>query len=60
MVPLEERMIITPKSPLTDALKRMTQEELNQLLVMQDSTLQGIVTKAGVLRFLEIKRILAD
>lgn len=60
MMPLEERMIITPKSPLTDALKRMAQEEFNQLLVMQDNTLQGIVTKAGVLRFLEIKRILAD
>lgn len=60
MVSLGERMIITPESPLTDALKRMTQEGLNQLLVMQDNTLQGIVTKAGVLRFLEIKRILAD
>jgi Zn-dependent protease/CBS domain-containing protein len=60
MLPLEERMIITPKFPLTDALKRMTQEGLNQLLVMQDNTLQGIVTKTGVLRFLEIKRILAD
>ena len=60
MVSLGERMIVTPESSLTDALKRMTQEGLNQLLVMQDSTLQGIVTKAGVLRFLEIKRILAD
>ena len=60
MVSLGERMIITPESSLTDALKRMTQEGLNQLLVMRDNTLLGIVTKAGVLRFLEIKRILAD
>lgn len=60
MVSLGERMIITPESSLADALKRMTQEGLNQLLVMRDNTLQGIVTKAGVLRFLEIKRILAD
>lgn len=60
MLPLEDRMIITPASSLIDALKRMTQEELNQLLVMQDTTLQGIVTKTGVLRFLEIKRVLEN
>jgi predicted transcriptional regulator len=58
MLPLEARMIVTPQTSLIDALKRMTQEELNQLLVMQDVALQGIVTKAGVLRFLEIKRVL--
>ena len=58
MLPLEARMIVTPNTSLIDALKRMTQEELNQLLVMQDVALQGIVTKAGVLRFLEIKRVL--
>jgi hypothetical protein len=38
----------------------MTQEGLDQLLVMQDTTLQGIVTKTGVLRFLEIKRVLEN
>jgi Zn-dependent protease/predicted transcriptional regulator len=60
MQPLENRMIVTPKTSLADALKRMTQEELNQLLVMQDVALLGMITKAGVLRFLEIKQVLKD
>jgi Zn-dependent protease/CBS domain-containing protein len=58
MQPLSDRMVMAPEAPLTEALKRMTQGNTNHLLVMQDNVLQGMITKTGLLRFLEIKRIL--
>jgi predicted transcriptional regulator len=60
MLPLENRMIVTPTSSLIDTLKPMTQEGFSQLLVIQDVTLMGMITKAGVLRFLEIKQVLGN
>ena len=58
MQPLDDRMIMASEAPLTEALKRMTQGDTHHLLVMQDSALRGMITKTGLLRFLEIKRIL--
>lgn len=58
MRPIDEQMIIAPGAPLSDALKRMNQGAISHLLVMQNNVLQGLITKSGLLRFLEIKRIL--
>jgi Zn-dependent protease/CBS domain-containing protein len=58
MQPLSDRTTIAPQAPLTDALAKMAHEDSGRLLVMQDTTLHGMITKTGVLRFLEIKRIL--
>ena len=58
MQPLSDRTTIAPQVPLTNALSKMAHEGSGRLLVMQDATLQGMITKTGLLRFLEIKRIL--
>ena len=57
MQPLSDRTTIAPQVPLTNALSKMAHEGSGRLLVMQDATLQGMITKTGLLRFLEIKRI---
>jgi predicted transcriptional regulator len=58
MQPLSDRTTIAPQVPLTKALAQMAQEGSGRLLVMQNTTLQGMITKTGLLRFLEIKCIL--
>jgi CBS domain-containing protein len=58
MRPLSGHITIAPQAPLTEALTKMVQEDTGRLLVMQDGTMQGMITKTGLLRFLEIKQIL--
>jgi CBS domain-containing protein len=58
MRPLSGQTTIAPQAPLTEALTKMAQEDTGRLLVMQDGTMYGMITKTGLLRFLEIKQIL--
>jgi Zn-dependent protease/CBS domain-containing protein len=58
MRPLSGQTTIAPQAPLTEALTKMVQEDTGRLLVMQDGTMRGMITKTGLLRFLEIKQIL--
>jgi CBS domain-containing protein len=59
MTPLSGEMTIQPQTPLPDALKKLSQSNLGRLLVMRGDEMVGIITKTGLLRFLEIKRALA-
>jgi Zn-dependent protease/predicted transcriptional regulator len=58
MRPLSSQTTIAPQAPLTEALTKMVQADTGRLLVMQNGTMQGMITKTGLLRFLEIKQIL--
>jgi predicted transcriptional regulator len=58
MRPLSDHTTIAPQAPLTEALAKMVREDTGRLLVMQDATMHGMITKTGLLRFLEIKQIL--
>jgi Zn-dependent protease len=58
MRPLSSHTTIAPQASLTEALTKMAQEGTGRLLVMQDSTIRGMITKTGLLRFLEIKQML--
>jgi CBS domain-containing protein len=49
---------IAPQAALSEALTKMVQEETGRLLVMQDGTMHGMITKTGLRRFLESKQIL--
>jgi predicted transcriptional regulator len=37
----------------------MLGEGVGRLVVMQDGTMRGLITKTGLLRFVEMKRLLA-
>lgn len=58
MTPLSEEIQIQADATLVDALKKMTQSGNGRLLVIQDGTMLGMITKTGLLRFLEIKKVL--
>jgi Zn-dependent protease/predicted transcriptional regulator len=58
MIPLSSELEIRPNESLIHALKKMTQSGIGRLLVMEGETVTGMITKTGLLRFLQIKRVL--
>jgi CBS domain-containing protein len=55
MVPLSERLTITPEEDVSVALQRMAEEEVGRLVVMERGRMLGLVTKTGLSRFLQMK-----
>ena len=53
MRPIAELHTITPDAPITEALEVMGREDLNQLPVTRDGHLEGVVSRANVLRLLQ-------
>ncbi len=58
MVPLGSPLVISAELSLADALRQMTREEQDRLLVMEQDHLVGLITKSSLLRFVQVKRIL--
>lgn len=55
MRPLAKVQIVAPDTPLHDALQRMSRESANELLVISGGYLQGVVSRDGILRALEMR-----
>jgi predicted transcriptional regulator len=53
MRPLEDLRAITPDAPLTRALESMSRYDLNQLPVISDGHLEGVLSRAQVLSYLQ-------
>ncbi|MEJ2718054.1 MAG: site-2 protease family protein [Deltaproteobacteria bacterium] len=58
MVPINEQIEIGPEDSLVDALKKMSDTRSGRLLVMDRDRMAGMITKTGLMRFLEMKRVL--
>ena len=58
MTPLSPDLLIDAKASLAEALIKMTREDQERLLVMAGGRLAGLVTKTGLLRFVQIKQVL--
>ncbi|MDA8168152.1 MAG: site-2 protease family protein [Nitrospiraceae bacterium] len=58
MEPLSAKVAIPPETPLSEALAKMKREGVGRLLIMRDGQLIGMVTKDGLMRFIEIKQVL--
>lgn len=58
MVRLSPRVTTSPEAPLVDALRRMSASGVGRLLVLEDGELIGMITKEGLLRFVEARRVL--
>ncbi len=58
MTPISGKFLVSPDTPLTEAFGRMRQD--GRLLVMEDGRFVGLITKTGLLRFLELKRALEE
>ena len=55
MRPLEELHVITPDTQVLDALKLMTGNDVNQLPVVANGTLQGIVSRSHLMQLLQAR-----
>jgi Zn-dependent protease/CBS domain-containing protein len=55
MRPLEELHIITPNTPILEALKLMAGNDVNQLPVVANGALQGIVTRSHLMQLLQAR-----
>jgi Zn-dependent protease len=55
MIPMERVKVTGPGENLWHALEEMTQEGVNQLPVLTEGRLEGLLTRAGVLTFLRTK-----
>ena len=55
MRPLDQVHTVSPTTPIMEALETMGRDDVNQLPVMSDHHLDGIVTRANVLQFLQTR-----
>ena len=55
MRPLKELHVITPDTPALDALKLLTSKDVNQLPVVANATLQGVVSRSQLLQLLQVR-----
>ncbi|MBW1991633.1 MAG: site-2 protease family protein [Deltaproteobacteria bacterium] len=58
LTPLKDTMLIEQEASLADALVKMSREGEERLLVMSNGQLLGMVTKTGLLRFIQIRQVL--
>jgi len=58
MTPLTEHLLIDARASLADALVKMSRQEQDRLLILKGDRLAGLVTKTGLLRFVQIKQVL--
>lgn len=55
MRPLDQVHTVTPATPVMEALETMGRDDVNQLPVVSNNHLDGIVTRANVLQFLQTR-----
>ncbi len=55
MRPLNEVHTVTPSTPVMEALETMGRDDVNQLPVVSGNRLEGIVSRANVLQFLQTR-----
>src|ERR1051325_3668542 len=58
MRPLDQIRTITIDTPITKALEIMGRDDINQLPVMLNGTLQGIITRSHILQLIQTRRSL--
>jgi Zn-dependent protease len=55
MRPLDKLRIISPDTPVKQALEIMGREDLNQLPVVENNEMQGVLTRAHILQLLQTR-----
>jgi CBS domain-containing protein len=55
MRPLDEVHTVTPSTPVIEALETMGRDDVNQLPVVEDHHLEGVISRGNVLQFLETR-----
>lgn len=56
MVPVDRMRTVTPQQSLPEAITVMTGQDVNQLPVVKDGNLVGVLTRDSIIRALEVRR----
>jgi Zn-dependent protease/CBS domain-containing protein len=56
MIPLEKLHVVSPEQNLNDVLPLMTGQDVNQLPVVQNGRLVGILSRDAIMRYIEVRR----
>jgi len=59
MTPLLDTLIVSPNSPMTDVLERMSDNETRRVIVAQEWELRGIITGGDIANWLERAGLMA-
>ena len=60
MTPRERLMVVSPSDGLLDALKTMSEHDLHQLPVLRNGRVEGVLTRADIIRYLQTQAELQD
>ncbi len=55
MRPLDQLHTISAETPLSDVLEKMTREDVNQLPVVRDGQLDGVISRGHILRLIQTR-----
>jgi len=55
MRPLKELHLITPDTPVLDALKLLSSNDVNQLPVVANGALQGVLSRSQLVQLLQVR-----
>jgi CBS domain-containing protein len=55
MRPLKDLRTVAPRTPVTKALEMMSREDLNQLPVVRNGHLEGLISRSHILRLLQTR-----
>jgi Zn-dependent protease len=58
MIPLERLHVVAPQQDLSDVLRLMAGQDINQVLVVQDGKLVGAVSRDAIVNFLDVRQSL--
>ena len=58
MRPVNELHRVNPETPVLDALKLMAGNDINQLPVVSNGNFQGVVSRAQIIRLLQVRSVL--
>jgi CBS domain-containing protein len=60
LTPLSDANRVTPETALSEALKKLGRAPGGRLLVMENGRLVGLLTKEGLVRFVQIRQVLEE
>ncbi len=58
MTPVERFQVAKPQQPIGDALKLMVAQKMNELPVVEDGQLVGVLSREGIVHYIEVRRSL--
>ena len=56
MIPVERLHVVSPQQSLNDVLPLMAGRDVNQLPVVQNGTMVGILSRDAIVQYLEVRR----